>query len=100
MKRFSVTAAQTYLHQAGHDDRHAAMQADSSKLEGEPIEEPTEEIDRRTAAEQRYDETQAKRAAEKTKKMATKSHRERVAEFNAHLASLSEHHDIPKVGPG
>lgn len=76
------------------------MQADSSKLEGEPIEEPTEEIDRRTAAEQRYDETQAKRAAEKTKKMATKSHRERVAEFNAHLASLSEHHDIPKVGPG
>ena len=88
------------LHQAGHGDNHATVQAASSKLEGEPIEGPSEEIDRRTAAERRYDETQAKRAAEKTKKMATKSHRERVAEFNAHLASLSEHHDIPKVGPG
>ena len=76
------------------------MQVDISKLEGEAIEESTEQTDRRTAAERRYDETQAKRAAEKTKKMATKSHRERVAEFNAHLASLSEHHDIPKVGPG
>ena len=76
------------------------MQSDINKLEGESIEDTESQTDKRTTAERKYDETQAKRAADKTKKMALKSHRERVAEFNAHLASLSEHHDIPKVGPG
>lgn len=69
-------------------------------LEGETVQQTLEHVDRRTAAERKYDDIQAKRAADKTKKMAQKSHRERVADFNAHLASLSEHHDIPKVGPG
>jgi protein FAM32A len=32
--------------------------------------------------------------------MMGKSHRERVAEFNTYLQNLSEHYDIPKVGPG
>lgn len=76
------------------------MQTELEALEGQPVQQDLEHTDRRTAAERKYDDTQAKRAAEKTKKMALKSHRERVAEFNAHLASLSEHHDIPKVGPG
>ena len=76
------------------------MQDDFDRLEGEPLQQEQEHVDRRTAAERKYDEVQTKRAADKTKKMALKSHRERVAEFNAHLASLSEHHDIPKVGPG
>ncbi|XVE71379.1 hypothetical protein DITRI_Ditri10aG0145500 [Diplodiscus trichospermus] len=33
-------------------------------------------------------------------KMATKSHRDRIQEFNQYLANLTEHYDIPKVGPG
>lgn len=33
-------------------------------------------------------------------KLAGKTHKDRVAEFNNHLESLSEHHDIPKVCPG
>lgn len=32
--------------------------------------------------------------------MASKSHRERVQEYNEHLSTLTEHNDIPKVGPG
>ncbi len=76
------------------------LQGDFETLEGQALQQEHEHVDRRTVAERKYDEIQAKRAAEKTKKMALKSHRERVAEFNAHLASLSEHHDIPKVGPG
>jgi protein FAM32A len=28
------------------------------------------------------------------------SHKEKVAEFNKYLENLSEHHDLPKVGPG
>lgn len=29
-----------------------------------------------------------------------KTHKERVDELNAYLARLSEHHDMPKIGPG
>ena len=61
---------------------------------------PPVATDRRTAAEKRHDELMAKRDIEKTRRMAMKSHRERVAEFNEKLQNLSEHHDIPKVGPG
>ncbi len=60
------------------------------------LEAPPDGVDRRTAAEKRYDETQAKREAEASKKAALKSHRERVNEFNAYLQNLSEHHDIPR----
>lgn len=34
---------------------------------------------------------------EKAAKAATKTHKERVAEFNEKLENLSEHYDIPKV---
>ncbi|KIY51291.1 DUF1754-domain-containing protein [Fistulina hepatica ATCC 64428] len=56
--------------------------------------------DRKTEAERRFEEVQKKRLAQRVAKMAGKTHKDRVAEFNAHLDSLSEHHDIPKVGPG
>ena len=35
--------------------------------------------------------------AEKVSKLADKSHKDRVNEFNSKLEALSEHHDIPKV---
>jgi protein FAM32A len=38
--------------------------------------------------------------AEKIAKLASRTHKERVQEFNEKLESLSEHHDIPKVGIG
>ena len=60
----------------------------------------TAKVDRRTDAERRHDEAVASREAERVAKLAAQSHRDRVAAFNAHLATLSEHHDIPKVGPG
>ncbi|THU47600.1 hypothetical protein C4D60_Mb09t17290 [Musa balbisiana] len=33
-------------------------------------------------------------------KISSKSHRDRIQEFNQYLANLSEHYDIPEVGPG
>lgn len=48
----------------------------------------------------RYHEQLAKLEAERAAKQASKSHRQKVEEFNQYLANLSEHHDIPKVGPG
>ncbi|KAI9460537.1 hypothetical protein BJY52DRAFT_1211413 [Lactarius psammicola] len=56
--------------------------------------------DKKTAAEKRFQEVQRKRLADKVKKLAGKTHKDRVHEFNSKLESLSEHHDIPKVGPG
>jgi protein FAM32A len=35
--------------------------------------------------------------ADKVKKLAGKTHKDRVNELNTKLESLSEHHDIPKV---
>ncbi|TFK56660.1 DUF1754-domain-containing protein [Heliocybe sulcata] len=56
--------------------------------------------DRKTEAERRFEETQKRRMAEKVARLANKTHKDRVSEFNNKLEALSEHHDIPKVGPG
>ncbi|OBZ79454.1 hypothetical protein A0H81_01205 [Grifola frondosa] len=55
--------------------------------------------DRKTAAEKRFEEVQRKRLAAKVAKLADKSHKDRVNEFNTKLEALSEHHDIPKFTP-
>ncbi|KAG1175811.1 hypothetical protein G6F70_003907 [Rhizopus microsporus] len=54
----------------------------------------------KTEAELKFEEIQRKRQMERVSKAATKSHKDRVSEFNQKLEKLSEHHDIPKVGPG
>ncbi|BGP23826.1 hypothetical protein Rt10032_c05g2455 [Rhodotorula toruloides] len=54
----------------------------------------------KTEAQRRFEEVQRKRLLEKAAKAAAKSHKERVAEFNEKLEHMSEHYDIPKVGPG
>ncbi|KZV99049.1 DUF1754-domain-containing protein [Exidia glandulosa HHB12029] len=51
-------------------------------------------------AEKRFEQIQKERLAKRVAKLASKTHKERVSEFNAKLETLSEHHDIPKVGPG
>jgi protein FAM32A len=55
---------------------------------------------RKTLAELNFERVQKERQREKVAKLAMKSHRQRIEEFNQHLASLTEHYDIPKVGPG
>lgn len=62
--------------------------------------QPPPPADTRTEAQRRHDAAMAAREAARIRALAAQSHRERVDAFNAHLASLSEHHDIPKVGPG
>lgn len=50
-----------------------------------------------TKAEQAFKARQEKKAQERILKKASKTHKQRVEEFNKHLDSLSEHYDIPKV---
>lgn len=54
----------------------------------------------KTEAEKRYDEMRRKRLEEKMRKEGVKTHKEKVEELNKYLSGLSEHHDMPKIGPG
>ncbi|CEP19148.1 hypothetical protein [Parasitella parasitica] len=54
----------------------------------------------KTEAERKFEEIKRQRQMERVSKAANKSHKDRVQEFNQKLEQLSEHHDIPKVGPG
>ncbi|KAL7068398.1 hypothetical protein ACR3K2_12530 [Cryptosporidium serpentis] len=53
-----------------------------------------------TAAEKTFLKIQKRRLQSKIISRTSMTHRERVAQFNAKLASLPEHFDMPKVGPG
>ncbi|EES04349.1 hypothetical protein BDA96_04G010200 [Sorghum bicolor] len=61
---------------------------------------PHPDYDHLTPAERRYMEQKQKIDMHKMAKVANKSHRDRIQDFNQYLANLSEHYDIPKVGPG
>ncbi|KAJ3123716.1 hypothetical protein HK098_001694 [Nowakowskiella sp. JEL0407] len=57
-------------------------------------------VRQKTDAEIKFQEALKKRQKDKISQVAQKSHKERVADFNRKLEDLSEHYDIPKVGPG
>ncbi|KAK4127539.1 DUF1754-domain-containing protein [Parathielavia appendiculata] len=59
----------------------------------------------KTETERRFAEAKRKRLKElaesgRIRPELLKTHKQRVEELNAHLARLSEHHDMPKIGPG
>ena len=89
--------AQTQRDVVGCSDCAQAETAEGAAIEAEPQDVP---LDRRTPAQRRHDEILVAREKERVAKMASKSHRDRVRDFNEYLAALTEHHDIPKVGPG
>lgn len=60
---------------------------------------------RKTEAEQRFEEARRKKLLEMAEEASArpellKTHKERVEELNTYLSKLSEHHDMPKIGPG
>ncbi|PVI04749.1 DUF1754-domain-containing protein [Periconia macrospinosa] len=54
----------------------------------------------KTEAEKRHDERRRKRLEERLRREGVKTHKEKVEELNKYLSGLSEHHDMPKIGPG
>ncbi|MCD9646732.1 hypothetical protein HAX54_036886 [Datura stramonium] len=73
---------------------------DNSCLDSGRKEQGTKNSDHLTPAERKYLEQWEKINIKRLAKEATKSHRDRIQEFNRYLADLTEHYDIPKVGPG
>ncbi|EES05596.1 hypothetical protein BDA96_04G269800 [Sorghum bicolor] len=89
------------LHKGGSselptDPNNELIEADKIGDEGNPH----PDYDHLTPAERRYIEQKQKIDMQKLAKVANKSHRDRIQDFNQYLANLSEHYDIPKVGPG
>ncbi|XP_026526699.1 protein FAM32A [Notechis scutatus] len=68
----------------------------SSKKQEEE-EEKKRALDKRTPAQLAYEKMQEKRQIERILKKASKTHKQRVEDFNRHLDTLTEHYDIPKV---
>ncbi|KAH6673127.1 hypothetical protein B0J14DRAFT_639095 [Halenospora varia] len=56
--------------------------------------------DGKTASERAYEETRRKRLADRLARDGPKTHKQRVEELNKYLSNLSEHHDMPRIGPG
>ncbi|XP_010912529.1 uncharacterized protein [Elaeis guineensis] len=92
-------------------EKHEPPAGGSSGVSTDPTEDMTEADklgdghtpaydDHLTPAERRYIEQREKINMHKRAKTANKSHRDRIQGFNEYLANLSEHYDIPKVGPG
>lgn len=81
-----------------------AVNHDSSAVEDGPENrEPSEDRSQprgKTEAELRHEERRRRRLEERLKREGTKTHKERVEEFNHYLSNLSEHHDMPRIGPG
>lgn len=53
-----------------------------------------------TDAERKFRLAQEKKIGKSAKQLASRSHREKIEEYNTKLAKLTEHNDIPRVGPG
>ena len=100
-----------------HDAKHASTSTSSSRqkaseddlknLEDEELEATADSSSfvtasgrKMTEAERKFEEVRRKRMKDRIAKEARTSHKEKVEAFNKYLGSLSEHHDIPKVGPG
>ncbi|KAI3396466.1 hypothetical protein diail_12186 [Diaporthe ilicicola] len=90
-------------------DKGALEQNLAEPKKDEPQEKPEEDKEaepstsHKTEAEQRFEEARRKRLLEKagsSRPELLKTHKERVEELNTYLSKLSEHHDMPKIGPG
>ncbi|KAK1277645.1 hypothetical protein QJS04_geneDACA015915 [Acorus gramineus] len=80
-------------------EEHTENTNEVEELGDEEKRRPSHE-DHLTPAERRYIEQKEKIDVRRMAKTADKSHRDRIQGFNEYLANLSEHYDIPKVGPG
>ena len=60
-------------------------------------EELRRQLDKRTPAQVAFEKVQEKRQMERILKKASKTHKQRVQDFNRHLDTLMEHYGIPKV---
>lgn len=86
-------------------DNNDPKASTNRKQTGEEREEEQQPERHKTEAEKRFDEVRRKKLLELSESASSrpellKTHKERVEELNTYLSKLSEHHDMPKIGPG
>lgn len=86
--------------ESANEEPAAAKDDITAITRGYKVQKASETEDRRTDAEKRFEARQLQLEEDRLKKLASKSHRDRVKDFNTYLEKLSEHHDIPRIGPG
>ena len=85
---------------SGRPSSPPAAAAAAAAGHGKVLSKTLDKKDSRTDAQKRHDAVLANRLAAQAKAAAQKSHKERLLEMNEKLASLTEHNDLPKIGPG
>ncbi|KAJ9603039.1 hypothetical protein H2200_012334 [Cladophialophora chaetospira] len=87
---------------AGEEGRSLQKRESGTRAEGDERQDEEESGGEvfKTEAEKRYEEQRRKRLEERLKREGVKTHKERVEELNRYLSGLSEHHDMPRIGPG
>ncbi|KAL8937516.1 MAG: hypothetical protein Q9211_003653 [Gyalolechia sp. 1 TL-2023] len=86
--------------QTGENTWTSTSHVDGNGLEDRAASEDRSQPRGKTEAELRHEERRRKRLEERLKREGTKTHKEKVEEFNHYLSNLSEHHDMPRIGPG
>jgi len=84
------------------EDRKALAEDEDAEKSGKKvaIDEEGDIDDGKTPAQRRHEEMRRKRLDERLEREGVKSHKEKVEELNKYLSKLSEHHDMPRIGPG
>ncbi|KAL8454874.1 hypothetical protein Emag_001240 [Eimeria magna] len=86
---------------ANSNPRSASREASQRQEAAEDVEALLAETNPHwTQAERAFFLARKAREAERIKKQLQLTHRQRMEKFNQHLASLSEHFDQPRIGPG
>ncbi|PSS25080.1 hypothetical protein M430DRAFT_24925 [Amorphotheca resinae ATCC 22711] len=99
----SGSSSKTSALQKALEDEDAEMTRAKAAGEPEGGERELEERDLRdgkTPAERQAEEMRRKRLHERLAREGIKTHKQRVEELNKYLSNLSEHHDMPRIGPG
>ncbi|RDL41240.1 uncharacterized protein BP5553_01219 [Venustampulla echinocandica] len=84
-------------------DTREGGEDDGEEVDGQDMREleHRDPNDGKTASERAYEETRRKRLQERLlREGPPKTHKQRVEELNKYLSNLSEHHDMPRIGPG
>ncbi|KAJ1462818.1 hypothetical protein M885DRAFT_504201 [Pelagophyceae sp. CCMP2097] len=79
------------------EESFIALEGAPSSNDADASAEPQDEASDLTDAQLRFQKRQKKDLAERVSKSLEKSHREKIDELNAHLGSLTEHNDCPRI---
>ncbi len=82
------------------DDEHFKKRTSSREKKEDENNNIKKTLDTRTDAEKAHEERSRQQRKKRILEHAELSHKDKVRLFNEKLGRLSEHHDIPKVGPG